>query len=76
MNLNDDHPDDGIIEDDRMNADSDWEVTFIANLKERRGRMGGNFSLSDRERELVLKIGGNLEVNWLCSKCHGIEHRS
>jgi hypothetical protein len=56
INLNDEHPDDALLEDARMNADSDWAEEFIANLLRRRREFGGNFSLSDRERELVERI--------------------
>ena len=56
INLNPDHPDDALLEDARMNAESDWAEEFIANLLRRRREYGGNFRLSDRERELVERI--------------------
>lgn len=59
MDLNNNHPDDAILEDARMSADNDWEENFIASLLDRRKRMAEAFSLSDREREIVLRIGGN-----------------
>lgn len=56
INLNDQHPDDALLEDARMNADADWAEELIASLLDRRRRLGANFSLSARERELVERI--------------------
>lgn len=56
INLNPDHPDDALLEEARMNADSDFAEQFIASLLKRRREYGGSFRLSDRERELVERI--------------------
>lgn len=58
INLNDEHPDDGLLEDARMSASSDWEESFVADLLDRRSRHGFNFSLSERERAKLLEITG------------------
>lgn len=50
------HPDDALLEDARMNASADWAEELIASLIGRRQRLGANFSLSERERELVERI--------------------
>lgn len=50
------HPDDALLEEARMNADADWAEELIASLLVRRKRHGANFSMSDRERELVERI--------------------
>lgn len=57
INLNDEHPDDALLEDARMNASTQWEEAFIAGLLERRKKYGGNFHLSDAQREIVERIG-------------------
>jgi hypothetical protein len=56
INLNDEHPDDALLEDARMSADSEWAEEFIASLLRRRREFGGAFVLSDRQRELVERI--------------------
>lgn len=56
INLNDEHPDDALLEDARMNADSEWAEEFIVDLLKLRRKLGANFSLSDRQRELVERI--------------------
>jgi hypothetical protein len=52
------HPDDGLLEDARMAASSDWEESFVADLLDRRQRHGANFSLSARERNKLYEISG------------------
>lgn len=58
LNLNDEHPDDGLLEDARMAASTDWEEGFVADLLDRRKRQGFNFSLSGRERDKLHEISG------------------
>lgn len=50
------HPDDALLEEARMNASADWAEELIASLLSRRRRLGANFSLSKRERELAERI--------------------
>lgn len=58
LNLNDEHPDDALLEDARMNAATDWEEKFVADQLTRRKQYGLNFTLTDAQRETLKKIAG------------------
>lgn len=51
-----DHPDDELIEDARMQASSDREEEFIADIKSLRDRLGLSFKLSADQRSWLEKI--------------------
>ena len=59
LNLNNEHPDDVLLEDARMAASSDWEETFVADMLEKRRKFGLNFRLTDGQREKLEEIAGN-----------------
>lgn len=61
----DEHPDDGLLEDARMAASSDWEEGFVTDLLARRKQYGTRFRLSDAQRAKLEQIaagedGGDL----------------
>jgi hypothetical protein len=61
INLNDEHPDDELIEDARMAASTDWEESFCRSILDRRQRHGANFNLSERERSKLIEISSERE---------------
>jgi hypothetical protein len=50
------HRDDGLLEEARMAASTDWEEEFVADLIARRKRYGAGFELTDRQREKLGEI--------------------
>lgn len=51
-----DHPDDLLLEEARMSAETDWEEDFVADLLKNRTRYGAAFRLSDAQREKLEEI--------------------
>lgn len=50
------HPDDFLIEEARMAADTDWAEEFVADIITRRNEWGGAFRLTDRQRAKLNQI--------------------
>lgn len=50
-----------LLEDARMNADSDWAESFVAQISEKYKAHGGGMFWSSRQDEVLRKIAGNDE---------------
>lgn len=51
-----DHPDDLLLEEARMSAETDWEENFVADLLKNRNRYGAAFRLTDPQRDKLQEI--------------------
>ncbi|MBP8789661.1 MAG: hypothetical protein KBH41_19790 [Azonexus sp.] len=49
----------GIMEDARMNASTDWEESFVADMKERFDKYGMGMFISDAQREHLERIAND-----------------
>lgn len=56
-----DHPDDLLIEEARMAAETDWEEDFVASILGRRAKYGLSFRLTDAQREKLTEIAHGKE---------------
>lgn len=59
-----DHPDDELIEDARMQASSDREEEFIADMLRLRQQYGASFKLSADQRSWLQKIAYGDGLRW------------
>ena len=47
------------LEDARMQADSDWDEQFVADMKARYDQYQGRMFISPAQHDQLLRIGGN-----------------
>ena len=62
----DDHPDDSLIEDARMNASNEWEEHFVAGMIYQRKTYGLRFTLTAAQRSKLEEIaeGPSEDARW------------
>lgn len=57
------HPDDMLLEEARMAAESDWEEEFVADLLKRRNRYAEQFTLTNRQRDKLKQIAYGEQID-------------
>lgn len=57
------HPDDLLIEEARMAADSDWEEEFVANIIRQRNLYGAGWRMTEAQHAKLAQITGQEELD-------------